>query len=241
MKKNKFMRIASVMLMLCVITTCAISGTFAKYTTAENANDSARVAKWGVVITTAGTLFAEQYKDASVDDAADNGDNITVKVASTGTNVVAPGTKNDTGITFVINGTAEVDLKLEIAVDIQDISLAKETSYEDYTTGNGEDTFTLAEDYHPVKFTLKQNDEIVETESGDTMSGVTLDEIKTYLVGLTNSRINANTDLGDIYGTYNLTWAWAFEGNDAADTYLAKQETPQTISFGITITATQLD
>ena len=29
MKKNKILRLASVMLMLCLITTCAISGTFA--------------------------------------------------------------------------------------------------------------------------------------------------------------------------------------------------------------------
>ncbi len=236
MKKNKFMRIASVMLMLCVITTCAISGTFAKYTTSEGANDSARVAKWGVVITTEGTLFAEQYKDAPV--AADNADNITVQVADAATveqNVVAPGTKNDTGITFVIDGTAEVDLSLTIAVVVSDISLAAGT-YDDYTTGNGEDKFELDAAYNPVKFTLTQNDIAVKTN-------VTLAEIKAYLEGLSRASIDANTDLGDIYGTYNLTWAWEFGNgtNDKADTYLGKQETPQIISFDITITATQLN
>lgn len=58
MKKVKFLRLASVMLMLCLITTCAISGTFAKYTTSGEAGDTARVAKWGVVVKTSGdTLF----------------------------------------------------------------------------------------------------------------------------------------------------------------------------------------
>ena len=58
MKKNKFMRLASVMLMLCLITTCAISGTFAKYTTSGTATDTARVAKWGVGVEVDGEIMA---------------------------------------------------------------------------------------------------------------------------------------------------------------------------------------
>ncbi len=46
MKTNKFMRIASVLLVAVVLTTCAISGTFAKYTSEATVVGSATVAKW---------------------------------------------------------------------------------------------------------------------------------------------------------------------------------------------------
>ena len=46
MKKNKMMRIASALLVAVILTTCAISGTFAKYVTSTPGSDSARVAKF---------------------------------------------------------------------------------------------------------------------------------------------------------------------------------------------------
>ena len=45
MKKNRMMRVASALLVAVLLTTCAISGTFAKYITAEDATDSAAQAK----------------------------------------------------------------------------------------------------------------------------------------------------------------------------------------------------
>ena len=48
MKKNKRMRTASGLMIAALLTTSMISGTFAKYTTADAAQDSARAAKWGV-------------------------------------------------------------------------------------------------------------------------------------------------------------------------------------------------
>ena len=47
MKKNTFMRVASALLVAVLLTTCAIAGTFAKYTTEVSSEDSARVAYWG--------------------------------------------------------------------------------------------------------------------------------------------------------------------------------------------------
>ena len=49
MKTNKMMRCASTMLIAALITTSFTTTTFAKYTTQGSAQDSARVAKWGVV------------------------------------------------------------------------------------------------------------------------------------------------------------------------------------------------
>ena len=65
MKKNKMMRIASVLLVAVLLSTCAISGTFAKYVTTDSGSDSARVAKFAFTVSENGTDFtttdAEMY------------------------------------------------------------------------------------------------------------------------------------------------------------------------------------
>ena len=62
MKKNRFIKLASGLLVLCLMTTCVIGATLAKYTTAKDTQDSARVAKWGVRITAAtNSAFATEY------------------------------------------------------------------------------------------------------------------------------------------------------------------------------------
>ena len=58
MKKNKMMRLASVLLVAVLISTCAISGTFAKYVTNGTAKSEARVAKFGVKVAAEGNLLS---------------------------------------------------------------------------------------------------------------------------------------------------------------------------------------
>ncbi len=250
MKKNVMMRVASVLMVAVLLTTCAISGTFAKYVTSDNVSDTARVAKWGVTVTTTGTLFAESYKDIPVVSATDTDDTITVQVkdyASVEQNVVAPGTKNETGMTFQLKGTPEVDTNVVIALDVKDIVLPAGT-YKDYTTGKTDDTFTIDTDYTPVVFTLYNKDKATVLATG------TAKTIETYLEGLSKV-YQTNTDLSTIAtntnGEYVLTWAWAFDGNDKADTYLGNvaagivDDAPAgcstDVSVGITITVTQVD
>lgn len=50
MKKNRAMRFASVILILTLLSTSVISGTFAQYVTTNSGSDTARVAKFGVTI-----------------------------------------------------------------------------------------------------------------------------------------------------------------------------------------------
>jgi len=249
-KKNAFLRAAVLMLALTMVTSCFVGGTFAKYTTADNVADTARVAKWGVTVITEGSLFAKSYADLPVASAEDTDQTITVQVAdwSTGTtNVVAPGTKNETGMTFTITGIPEVDVDLKIEVDIIDIVLPAGT-YKDPTTGDANDEFET-EEYHPVKFTLTNGAGVKVVDGG------TLAEVEAYLEALdTNEIIESNTDLsklgGNTNGTYTLTWEWDFEGNDEADTLLGNivaelTEAPEgcstDISFEIRITATQVN
>ena len=47
MKKNRMMRLASILLVLVLMTSSVVGGTFAKYTTGNNASAEARVAYWG--------------------------------------------------------------------------------------------------------------------------------------------------------------------------------------------------
>ena len=116
MKKNRFVKIAAVVFTLCLITTCGISSTLAKYTTSSSASDTARVAKWGVEVSASGTMFGKAYQNTIV---ADNDTNATVQSnhnASFAQNVVAPGTMNNTGIQIKIQGKPEVEFNLKAAI-----------------------------------------------------------------------------------------------------------------------------
>ena len=106
MKKNKFMRVAAVLLILCLATTCAISSTFAKYTTEKTAEDSARVAHWGWGAT-----------DFTVDLFDDAYNSNAIKSATADDDVVAPGATKDVSITIAKPAQPpEVKYDFDIAV-----------------------------------------------------------------------------------------------------------------------------
>ena len=120
MKKNKMMRLASVLLVAVLLSTSVISGTFAKYTTQDSASDVARVAKWGVELQVVGNLYGDSYADTIV---LDNADNITVQSVDKATDLVAPGTKNPNGFTFSLKGKPEVDGEVTTTMKIQNVFL----------------------------------------------------------------------------------------------------------------------
>lgn len=244
MKKNMMMRLASGLLVAVLLTTCAISGTFAKYVTEASGTNSARVAKWGVEISGMGNdLFAQTY-------AKDSSTTIDNTVSAT-ENVVAPGTKNEEGVTFSLTGTPEVAVKIDVVVKgsttdtITDVVLPA-GEYTDWTQAPYEKTFTTDAAYNPVVFTLKDGEK--ELASG------TLAEIETFLENK-SGEYAPGTNLAEIYGgasgTYTLTWAWDFENNrDKEDTLLGNiaagtdntvADASTKIDFAIAITATQID
>ena len=109
MKKNVMMRVAAILLVCVLATTCGISGTFAKYVSSASTTDGARVAKWGWGQTAISLdLFNDTYK---------NGENVTVD-SNDGANVIAPGTsQTDTLIWSPADSFApEVDYELTFAV-----------------------------------------------------------------------------------------------------------------------------
>ena len=96
MKKNTFMRVASALLVAVLLTTCAIAGTFARYTTEVSSSDAARVAKWGFGTATIEfeDLFDSEYTN--------------VKTGSDDMAIIAPGTSGSVSFQFVQTGTPEV-------------------------------------------------------------------------------------------------------------------------------------
>ena len=120
MKKNKAMRSASVLLVATLLTTSVISGTLAKYTTQDAAEDTARVAKWGVELQAIGNLYGDTYKDLIV---TENDTNATVQSVDRTADVVAPGTQNAEGFTFSLKGKPEVDGTITTTITSQNIFL----------------------------------------------------------------------------------------------------------------------
>lgn len=127
MKKNVMMRLASFLLVAVLISTSAISGTYAKYTTQDSGKDEARVAKWGVELQVFGNLYGDTYTNQIVKEDTDNGDNIRVQSVDKAADVVAPGTKNEEGFTFSLKGQPEVDGIVTTTMIIQNIFLKNGT------------------------------------------------------------------------------------------------------------------
>lgn len=230
MKKIKTMRIASVLLIAVLLTTSVISGTFAKYVTRGEIGDSARVAKFGVTISGSGTLFAQTYFAADAGESNSNRPGVGADVfdgtwssltveSSNGDSLVAPGTKNDAGLSLAVAGAPEVDVKVTLKIEegSKDVWLA-EGWFADRTTAATGDPFYNASLYTPIVYTLALNNTVLKTG--------TLAEIKDFLDGGYSLYVDANTVMsGDTALTYTLTWAWDFDDdgkgtNDKQDTLL---------------------
>lgn len=238
MKKT---RLLAFLITVCLTTTCLLTGTVAKYSTSDAAADQGTVAKWGVVVQATGNLFNKTYAE---DDTT--ADTIDISVSSGG-NVVAPGTKNEAGMTFVLTGTAEVAVDVDFVItgknsanDATDVFL-KAGTYTDYTeyefTGDPatRTTFTQTGDYHPIKYTLKNGSGVVLVQGTLADIEAFLESLSgRYAVGTNLATLKTDVDNDDdpetaavaTDGTYKLTWEWVYDtqaedgANDPADTLL---------------------
>lgn len=241
--KNKTMRVAALLLALTLMTSCFVGGTFAKYTTGDSVNDTARVAKFGVVVTASGELFSTTYKNVANQNVPGEGDTSVLTVVSSDTDkLVAPGTQSKgEGFVFTLSGDPEVDVEIDIDFAVTgEIMLAKDTEFDNPTTGDN-DSYTVAADYYPIIFTLKKDGATVKT--GNVAA------IKEYFDGM-SKKYDAN-EMDEAVGTYVLTWAWAFQNTVAApdvvdvlDTYLGNQAAAGALAdmeVTFTCTVTQVD
>lgn len=198
-KNNKKTAVIVALLLALIALLCFGGYTFSKYVTSGTGKGTANVAKWGYTASVDTTkLFGEEYKLAapSVSTVDGTGAHINVKADATGRNLVAPGTAGS--MTFTVGGKAEVRALLSMGIDVltyKDVVLKikKTVDTGDYT------------DYRPVKWTLKKD---VTTVLGADKTLAEIAEI------IHNDTINKAYAPGDelTSTTYELSWAWAFEG-----------------------------
>ena len=228
MKKNIMMRLSALLLVAVLLTTCVISGTFAKYTTTDSATDTATVAAWGFLLTVDGD-------DVLYDDEDKTKPELTTSVKAT--DLAAPGTYQKLA-TVNLTGTPEVAYKIVVDVDLE---------LENWTAAGGfycplvfsvdenpvAGSFTNAEDLEAAveKAVLKAiagGDALSATASGDGLK---------YEV-----EYNAGTAVatGAADGVV-VDWLWAFNGENAKDTELGNAATKATIDFKLTVTVEQVE
>ena len=211
MKKNVMMRVASALLVAVLMTTCAISGTFAKYTTSATGSDSARVAKWGIEITglsATNAMFADVYK---------NGESEVVVKAET--KVVAPGTSGNFG-TITIAGDPEV---------------AFETVY-DVSFDLGDNWKVEGVEYCPIVF--KVNSTSFKLGVGGIDS---IEDLENAVIEAVEDLSATYDTEGSVNETITVEWEWAFTGNDDAKDTILGNSFNATINFAITCSVNQVN
>lgn len=240
MKKNKMMRLASSLLVAVLLTSSVISGTFAKYVTEGSANDTARVAKWGVKINVTGDeAFATNYENDVVVAVGSELDTNEVR-SSTGAKLVAPGTEGTLG-TIGLTGTPEVMVEVKVNVDLE------LTGWKD-KDGNLYCPLVFTVGATPVNVTGATTvDEIEEAVEKAVLQAMIEGDGSVDANGREGTKIyNARTDLSTTH-TLDVSWEWEFstsDENDVKDTFLGDQAAlgnASTVSFDTTVTVTQVD
>lgn len=221
MKKNVMMRVASVLLIAVMMTTCAISGTFAKYVTSGESTDSARVAKWGVKITANGDTFANEY------DKDDGSFTLAAKsvISQGGVDVVAPGT-DGTMAAMALTGVPEVAVRVSYTGTFDVSDKWKDSS----------DNF-----YCPL--VIKVNGTPVYGYACG--SALEFENAVNALINSYSRDYTAGTDLSGVGGdALVVTWEWPFEGDNVKDTYLGDQANDGNaaeVTLTVKTTVTQID
>lgn len=230
MKKNTMMRLASALLVLVLLTTCAISGTFAKYTSAADGSDSARVAYWGF------GLDSEIEIDDLFVDVYDGGNDTSVD-SKDGDDVIAPGTKNFKTFKFAYTdnaaeGATAPEVAYTFTVDVADSSIA------DDIKANANIQWALV----AVNGTAAiPEEDSAEWGNWDTLMA----DLKLLSGDATGTKTYAPNTAPAAFadGTeWIIAWQWIFEdATDATDTAMGNKATLDEVEIVIEITATQVD
>ena len=213
MKKNKMMRIASVLLVAVLLTTSVISGTFAKYTTSVNSEDSARVAKWGfepVAMNITG-LFSNVY-DADATDYT----------VQSSVDVIAPGTQGSAQFAFAYdeaNGINAPEVDYTFKVD---------------TTGSACDQ--TIQDNANIQWKLDSGEwgtweafiENIEALDGD----------EDYEAGELPTGFGTEDNTHTVYWRWIFTTG---DASDVTDTTMGNADALADVKLVIKVTATQID
>ena len=249
MKKNAMLKIAAILMVAVLLTTCAISSTFAKYTTSDESSDTARVAKWGVEVSCDITgLFETGYNTANEDaatyvvqsaayddpDSDDPADTIMF-------DMLAPGTAGSVTLGAFVTGTPEV------AVDV---------------ALNATVTLSNFGNYCPIVFTINGNkygcegmyymkDGVSTKLTAGTGVNVYADAsaLATGVAAAINGMAEAttyapNTVLDDTLADLDIAWEWVYSTpenvNDVYDVALGDAANA-TVKISVAPVITQAD
>ncbi len=232
MKKNWTMRVAALMAILTLATSCFVGGTFAKYVRTGAGDDNARVAKFGVGITGTGDLFNTTYAkhDTSFGIAADS---VVTSPTGDGKKLVAPGTDGNLAA-FELTGIPEVAVRVSYTVN-------------DFTLTNWA---VGTEFYCPliIKVGTTEFCGLDYTDADDFIADVKV------AIEDTTYDYEANTDLSaQTADDLAIAWKWVFDDSkadypagqtDVKDTYLgdrAAAGAAATIALEVTCAVTQID
>ena len=214
MRKNKMMRAASGLLVAVLLSTCAISGTFAKYTTSVSSSDKARVATWGFTQTSIDltNLFKTAY-DKNVLGTAD---------------VIAPGTTNSAKFKFSYDGQETApEVAYTFTVDTTGSTIADDIK-------NNPNIVWKLDNKPEGNWETLLND--IKMLSGNA-SGT-----KTYQAGQLPDGFTATDDEHTI--TWNWKFETNGDGmadQDKTDTDMGNKVALGDVTLKITVTATQID
>ncbi len=221
MKKHSAWRLAGLLLVLVLVTSCFVGGTFAKYVTGGTGTDTARVAKFGVTVTANGSTFAADYATDDTSVASTISKSV---VSSDNSKLVAPGTSgNMTSVTLA--GTPEV------AVNVK---------YEATFTLNDEWKDAGDNFYCPLEIKVGTTTyKGTAYTSADEFAAAVEAAIEVY-----SKNYTANNNLATTATAPAVSWSWAFEGDNVKDTYLGDQAAAghaATVTLTVVTTVTQID
>ena len=246
MKKNNMLRIASVLLVAVLLSTCAISGAFAKYTADADETESARVAKWGITVDAAAADgFKTEYAKDDVNAEMTNTVVGTLGTDETFDGFVAPGTKGTFGKITI------TDSNREVAVKVDAIAAVTLTGWD--ADGNL---------YFPIVFSVNGDEVEYKDQGGD--GSINLADIEASIEaaiaeailgvsGVTTKQYDVDTKIAaDTH--VEVSWEWAYEQMktegentfadpdvDAKDTLLGESNVANTISVQYGAKVTQID
>lgn len=216
MKTNLIARLGFLALVLTLITTSLVSGTFAKYTKEVKGTDTVRAAKFEFDVKQGSTTF--DTTGAAIDIfgiAADSG------VTTSPAGIIAPGTTGD----FDIEITNKSEVDVNAVLTFSETNSDNIPIYYVYNTQRYSSVLTGS-------YTGDNNGTYEAlTELANDMSSVTLEA---------TDGITPTTQL------INLDWFWAFNSagtgqSDTSDTAIGMAGTLPEVTLDITCTVTQVD
>lgn len=222
----KSMRASMILMILVLVTSCIVAGTYAKYVSSKTVNNTARVAKFGVTIEGGDEAFFQSYESGGKLRTS------SISVLSTDEkNVVAPGTEGTMKL-IKVSGKPEVSVKVEFKGKL---------SIKNWQVTNEQET---EEFYCPIIITVGER----EFDGTEYQDAVSFEKDVNDAIPLISKEYDVNE--GDFEWSEfneeipNISWKWIFdrenEEYDNYDTQLG-DKADATITLTVTATVTQLD